>query len=147
MRPVARSAPPGPRSFDPGPSHHDARGPTLSICCATLLRAAIRLLLPTRSRCDPASFTYAPSRARLVGWMVRSTTGLARLRAGLPKDWVVGDKTGTGENGAANDVAVAWPPSRAPIVIASFIKAPSASADARNAAHAEVGRIVTEAFG
>ncbi|WP_373372331.1 transposase [Sorangium atrum] len=48
MRPVARSAPPGPRSFDPGPSHHDARGPTLSVCCATLLRAAIRLLLPTR---------------------------------------------------------------------------------------------------
>ncbi|XXX38532.1 LysR substrate-binding domain-containing protein [Sorangium sp. So ce117] len=25
--PLARSAPPGPRSFDPGPSHHDARGP------------------------------------------------------------------------------------------------------------------------
>ncbi|WP_437760826.1 class A beta-lactamase [Sorangium sp. So ce1389] len=87
------------------------------------------------------------SRARLVGWMVRATTGLARLRAGLPKEWTVGDKTGTGENGAANDVAVAWPPSRAPIVIACFVKAPSASADARNAAHAEVGRIVTEAFG
>ncbi|WP_437972525.1 hypothetical protein [Sorangium sp. So ce260] len=50
MRPVARSAPPGPRSFDPGPSHHDARGPTLSVCCATLPRAAIRLLLPTRQQ-------------------------------------------------------------------------------------------------
>ncbi|XXZ12645.1 RtcB family protein [Sorangium sp. So ce315] len=48
--PVARSAPPGPRSFGPGPSHHDARGPTLSVYCATLLRAAIRLLLPTRTR-------------------------------------------------------------------------------------------------
>ncbi|XYI03789.1 class A beta-lactamase [Sorangium sp. So ce1128] len=87
------------------------------------------------------------SRARLVGWMVRSTTGLTRLRAGLPKDWVVGDKTGTGGSGATNDVAVAWPPSRAPIVIACYVDAPSASADARNAAHAEVARIVAEAFG
>ncbi|XXX79908.1 class A beta-lactamase [Sorangium sp. So ce134] len=86
------------------------------------------------------------SRERLASWMVRATTGLARLRAGLPKDWVVGDKTGTG-NGIANDVAVAWPPSRAPIVIACFVDAPSASADARNAAHAEVARIVAQAFG
>ncbi|WP_437726724.1 class A beta-lactamase [Sorangium sp. So ce861] len=86
------------------------------------------------------------SRERLASWMVRSTTGLARLRAGLPKDWVVGDKTGTG-NGIANDVAVAWPPSRAPIVIACFVDAPSASADARNAAHADVARVVAEAFG
>ncbi|WP_433932672.1 class A beta-lactamase [Sorangium cellulosum] len=87
------------------------------------------------------------SRARLTAWMVRSTTGLARLRAGLPGDWVVGDKTGTGANGAANDVAVAWPPSRAPIVIACFVDAPAASAEARNAAHAEVARLVAATFG
>ncbi|WP_437963407.1 class A beta-lactamase [Sorangium sp. So ce260] len=89
----------------------------------------------------------AASRARLAAWMVRSKTGLARLRAGLPSDWVVGDKTGTSGNGAANDVAVAWPPSRAPIVIACFVDAPSASPDAWNAAHAEVARIVAGAFG
>ncbi|XXU00258.1 class A beta-lactamase [Sorangium sp. So ce834] len=86
------------------------------------------------------------SRERLASWMVRATTGLARLRAGLPKDWIVGDKTGTGM-GIANDVAVAWRPSRAPIVIACFVDAPSASADARNAAHADVARVVAEAFG
>ncbi|WP_441287763.1 transposase [Sorangium sp. KYC3313] len=42
-RPVPHSAPPGSRSFDPGPSHHEARGPTL-------------FALPryTSSRCDPA---------------------------------------------------------------------------------------------
>ncbi|WP_437805746.1 class A beta-lactamase [Sorangium sp. So ce1078] len=88
----------------------------------------------------------AASRARLAAWMVRSKTGLTRLRAGLPSDWVVGDKTGTGM-GATNDVAIAWPPSRAPIVIACFVDAPSASPDARNAAHAQVARIVAEAFG
>ncbi|WP_437734418.1 class A beta-lactamase [Sorangium sp. So ce1335] len=87
------------------------------------------------------------SRARLKAWMVQATTGLARLRAGLPRDWIVGDKTGTGENGIANDVAVAWPPSRAPIVVACFVEVPSASADARNAVHAEVARFVAAAFG
>ncbi|WP_437999647.1 SDR family NAD(P)-dependent oxidoreductase [Sorangium sp. So ce185] len=65
--PVARSAPPGPRSFDPGPSHHDARGPTLSVYCVTLLRAALRLLLPTR----PASFTYAPNDTVAAGMVTR----------------------------------------------------------------------------
>ena len=52
----------------------------------------------------------APSRARLIGWMEGATTGLERLRAGLPSGWRVGDKTGNGANGAANDVAIAWPP-------------------------------------
>lgn len=84
----------------------------------------------------------AASRERLVGWMIASRTGLSRLRAGLPERWRIGDKTGTGERGAANDVAIAWPPDGAPIVIACFVDAAPASPDARNAAHAEVGRMV-----
>ncbi|WP_436616684.1 class A beta-lactamase [Sorangium sp. So ce1024] len=87
------------------------------------------------------------SRARLKAWMIQATTGLARLRAGLPRDWVVGDKTGTGGNGISNDVAVAWPPSRAPIVIACFVDAPADSAGTWNAVHAEVARLVAAAFG
>ena len=83
------------------------------------------------------------SRERLVGWMVACTTGAKRLRAGLPASWRVGDKTGTGERGSHNDVAIAWPaPGRAPILIASYVDAPAASDDARNAAHAAVGRLV-----
>ena len=37
-----------------------------------------------------------PSRALLIDWMIRSRTGLDRVRAGIPKSWQVGDKTGTG---------------------------------------------------
>jgi beta-lactamase class A len=81
------------------------------------------------------------SRTRLLGWMERSTTGLDRLRAGLPSGWRVGDKTGTGANGAHNDVAVAWPPARPPLLVASFISAAQASGDACNAAHAAAGRL------
>jgi beta-lactamase class A len=42
-----------------------------------------------------------PSRALLIDWMVASRTGLDRVRAGLPRSWNPGDKTGTGENGAS----------------------------------------------
>lgn len=32
----------------------------------------------------------------------------------------MGDKTGSGAYGAANDIAVAWPPSGAPLIIAIY---------------------------
>ena len=91
----------------------------------------------------------AASRERLIGWMVASTTGRARLRAGLPADWRVGDKTGTwnGATNAANDVAIAWPPGRAPILIACYLSASTVDANARNAAHAEIARVVAEEWG
>jgi beta-lactamase class A len=58
-------------------------------------------------------------RAQLTRWLRANTTGDALIRAGVPDRWVVGDKTGTGATyGARNDIAVAWPPGRAPIVLA-----------------------------
>lgn len=86
------------------------------------------------------------SRARLIGWMEGATTGLRRLRAGLPPGWRAGDKTGNGANGAANDVVIAWPPDRPPILIASYISGTEVGDAARHAAHASVGRIVASAF-
>ncbi len=85
-----------------------------------------------------------PSRDTLIGWMVSSKTGLARLRAGLPKDWKAGDKTGTGAGGAINDVAIAWPPGRAPIVIAAYLSGSPADTATLNGAHAQIARIVLE---
>jgi beta-lactamase class A len=45
-------------------------------------------------------------------WLQGNTTGAARIRAGVPADWQVGDKTGTGDYGTANDIALIWPPRR-----------------------------------
>ena len=84
----------------------------------------------------------AASRARLEGWMVAARTGLKRLRAGLPADWAVGDKTGTGDNGTANVVAILRPPGRAPLVAAVYMTGSSGTAEERDAAHAEIGRLV-----
>jgi beta-lactamase class A len=63
------------------------------------------------------------SRARLTGWLVANTTGDTRLRAGLPKGWRVGDKTGTGANNNVNDIAIIWPDraDKRPLFIASFV--------------------------
>ncbi|MCA6095631.1 class A beta-lactamase [Streptomyces sp. SCA3-4] len=59
-------------------------------------------------------------RALLTDWLQRNTTGDKLIRAGVPRGWQVGDKTGSGGYGARNDVAVLWPPQAAPIVIAVF---------------------------
>jgi beta-lactamase class A len=84
-----------------------------------------------------------PSRDRLVSWLVGGTTGDTKLRAGLPAGWRVGDKTGTGAHGSNNDVALAWPPSGPPVVIAAYSVGSSATQAARDAALAEVARVVT----
>ncbi|MFG2628308.1 class A beta-lactamase [Streptomyces sp. NPDC048473] len=60
----------------------------------------------------------AGDRRRLTGWLLANKTGGTRLRAGLPGGWTVGDKTGTGSYGTANDVGIAWPSGQGPIVMA-----------------------------
>lgn len=55
---------------------------------------------------------------QLVKWLLANTTGGNRVRAGLPAAWGWGDKTGTGDYSTTNDVGIAFPPGRAPIVIA-----------------------------
>jgi beta-lactamase class A len=79
------------------------------------------------------------SRERLIAWLVGNKTGDARLRAGLPATWRSGDKTGSGEHGTSNDVAVAWPPNSAPVLIAVYLTGTTASAEARNQAIAAIG--------
>lgn len=86
------------------------------------------------------------SRDQLIEWLVACKTGGARLRAGLPKAWRAGDKTGSGGHGSSNDVAVIWPVSRPPIVIASYLTETAASDEKKNAAHAAVARAVAEAL-
>lgn len=70
------------------------------------------------------------ARAELARWMEETRTGLKRLRAGVPAGWRAGDKTGTGYGAGRpsriNDIAIVWPPHRAPIVVAAFLEMPAA---------------------
>jgi beta-lactamase class A len=84
------------------------------------------------------------SRDQLTAWIVANKTGDDRLRAGLPKDWRIGDKTGTGENGSRNDIAVVWPPDRDPLIITAYYTESSASDDQGNRLLAEVARLAMQ---
>ncbi|MDR7270842.1 beta-lactamase class A [Pelomonas saccharophila] len=88
------------------------------------------------------------SQARLWADLQASRTGLKRLRAGVPDaSWRVIDKTGSGARGAANDVALVFPPgSRSPWVVVAFQSDSKAAADALNAVHADVMRALVRAW-
>ncbi len=79
------------------------------------------------------------SRQRLTDWMLASKTGATRLRAGLPRRWRVGHKTGTGQ-GTANDIAIVWPGRRKPVLIASYLTDAWGDDELRNAVLADVAR-------
>lgn len=88
------------------------------------------------------------SRDRLIGWMAATTTGSLRLRAGLPAHWRSGDKTGTGMAPGMpdryNDIAITWPPGKAPLVITAFFETRQPHTRMRDqdqAVLAQVGRI------
>jgi beta-lactamase class A len=110
---------------------HDPRDTTTPDAMANTLR---KLLLG-----DALS---AKSRQQLIAWMVACKTGDARLRAGLPADWRAGDKTGTnGDRNCANDVAILWPPGRAPLIVTSYLAEAATTPGERDAVHASVGRV------
>ncbi|MFC0862074.1 class A beta-lactamase [Sphaerimonospora cavernae] len=91
----------------------------------------------------------AKDRARLNGWLIANTTGDARIRAGLPKSWTIGDKTGTGGSyGTANDIAVVWPAkAAAPIVMAIYTNRQAASASRDDKVVAETAAILARGLG
>ena len=81
------------------------------------------------------------SRGLLLQWLRECTTGLDALRAGLPKDWTAGDKTGSGSQGETNDVAIIWPPQRKPLLVTAYYAGSRAEPAERKAVLAAVGRI------
>ncbi|MFZ4122183.1 MAG: class A beta-lactamase [Caulobacterales bacterium] len=91
---------------------------------------------------------YNDSRATLIQWMVDTQTGLRRLRAGFPEGWRAGDKTGTGLHESmpnkTNDIAIVWPPNRAPVIVTAYLETPYVDRirDEDQAVLARVGAIV-----
>jgi beta-lactamase class A len=86
------------------------------------------------------------SRRQLEDWLHHNETGAPMIRAGVPKNWIIGDKTGRGSNGATNDIAIMRPPGRAPILLAIYSVGSTATPDDRAAAIAEVARLVAESM-
>ena len=86
------------------------------------------------------------SRKRIEAWLIEDKVGAARIRAGLPATWGIGDKTGSGDNGTTNIVAILWPPKTAPILAAVYYTGSTAPRASREAVHADIARIIVETF-
>lgn len=112
----------------------DPRDTTTPAAMAATLRA---LLLGDVLR--PAS------RQRLTEWMIDNRTGDDCLRAGLPRGWKIGDKTGSNGTDTRNDIAIVWPPGgRTPLLLTAYLNGARVDSAARDAALKAVAVAVRE---
>jgi beta-lactamase class A len=89
----------------------------------------------------------SPQRKQLVTWMKGNTTGDARIRAGVPKGWLVADKTGTGSDyGISNDIGIIWPSNDAPVVVSIYSINNKKDAARRDDVIAQATRILVDEF-
>lgn len=85
-------------------------------------------------------------RQQLVTWLKGNTTGDHSIKAGLPKHWIVGDKTGSGDYGTTNDIAVIWPENHAPLILVVYFTQQEQDAKYRKDIIAKAAEIVTKPF-
>lgn len=86
------------------------------------------------------------SAKRLRGWLDASATGDRRIKAGLPKGWTSGGKTGSCGT-AFNDVALVKAPSGEEYLLAVYLDRPTVDAKAAEAAIAETARAALDFVG
>ncbi|KGH29654.1 beta-lactamase [Comamonas testosteroni] len=83
------------------------------------------------------------ARALLQQWLVDSRTGDKRVRAGMPGDWTVGGKTGSGERGTACDTLIVWPTAQsAPLLVTAYLTGSQLDGAGREAVLARAGEAV-----
>lgn len=87
----------------------------------------------------------ASSRSCIVAWMVGNETGAKMIRASIPANWGIGDKTGRNGKGAVNDIAFIRPSnSERPFFLAIYVDAADELSDGRDAVVAEAAKIAIE---
>ena len=93
-----------------------------------------------------SDFLTTASKKRFEKWMEESQTGLRMIRASVPADWQVGDKTGRSGDGAANDIAVMRPPAGGPVFLAIYTVDPEEKPEARDSFVAEVAKVAIDSL-
>lgn len=81
-------------------------------------------------------------REQLTDWLTANEVGGPLLRAGVPNDWQVADRTGAGGFGTRGVAAVAWPPEREPLITVVYVTETKASMEDRNKAIADIARAI-----
>ena len=86
------------------------------------------------------------SRRQFEDWLAGNKVGGPLIRAGLPEDWRIIDRTGAGGYGSRSIIAVIWPPEQRPVIVALYITETTASLNERNAAIAAIAGALKEAL-
>ncbi|WP_017596165.1 class A beta-lactamase [Nocardiopsis potens] len=87
-------------------------------------------------------------RVFLTDLLKGNTTGDALIRAGVPDDWKVGDRTGGGDYGTRNAIAVLWPSDGAdPIVVSILTTRDDKDAEWQEALVADAAEVVADTLG
>jgi len=87
-----------------------------------------------------------PQRQQLKSWLIHNTTSNTRIHAGVPNAWIIGDKTGTGDYGTTNDIAVIWPSNCKLLVLAVYFTRYKQNAEPLDIVIASATRLVIQAF-
>lgn len=120
--------------MEPALNEHDHEGDERDTTTPLAMMQTLRSLLLGKA--------LTPSmRHQLAAWMVEGKTGDARLRAGMPSGWLIGEKTGTNGVGNANDIGIAWPADRGAVIAVAYTWLPKASKAQRDQVIAEIGRL------
>ncbi|MDO9436638.1 class A beta-lactamase [Hydrogenophaga sp.] len=119
---------------EPELNRRAANGEPLDTTTPRAMANTLRVLL-VEDALKPAS------RERLTQWLLGNTTGGKRLRAGVPAGWKIGEKTGTAGDDA-NDIGIAFPAKRKPIIVTAYLAESVTDAATREAALAGVGRLL-----
>ncbi|WP_380178787.1 class A beta-lactamase [Kalamiella sp. sgz302252] len=86
----------------------------------------------------------AEQRNQLNQWLKGNTTGKKAIAAAVPATWLVGDKTGSGDYGTTNDVAVIWRPDASPLVLTLYFTQQDKAAKNRQEVLAQAAEIALE---
>lgn len=81
----------------------------------------------------------------LTTWLRETSTGSKRIRASIPKNWLVGNKTGSGARyGSTNDLAIIWPSHHAPLLIGAYYTTDNQKASKREDIIAAATKLIVE---
>ncbi len=113
----------------------DPRDTTSAEAMTRLLRKVLETRVLTKA-----------SKDHLLTWMKAAGSNPNRISAALPPSWALARKTGTGANGAVNDVAVLLPPTGEPIYLCVFTRGHRKTDEAHERAIAEVAKLVIKSL-
>jgi len=83
-------------------------------------------------------------RLLLKKWLKENNTGTDRIASQIPKNWEIGDKTGTCEYGTTNDVAIIWPENNQAVAMSIFYTQSEKDAKYNDEILQQVTKIVLE---